>query len=221
MAKILNTSNGKSPTRNPVDRALIRQRDFKKLETEIKTGAAEKSKTIDTGLGGFLMQDRKSEIHANRLKNSMSSISILPGGQSAETRFKISLKRDASQKDISKMESSFGGVSRSNLIDRPLMNRNKSFVEFGDNKNAPGADFYRKESSTNADLIQRATKRQNESQMYTRQDNHDKSQNRSSGATVALNPARYQTNTMSRRAADTSVQRRAMITAPYGARHQT
>lgn len=160
MAKILNTSNGKDPTRNPVDRALIRQKDFKKLETEMRIGAREKGKTHKSGLSGFLMQDRDTDCHANRLKNSMSSISILPGGQTAEIRFSVALKRDASQKEMSKMESSFGGVSRSPLVGRPLMNRNKSFVMFGDMVNAPGADFYRKES-TNTDLITGATKRQN------------------------------------------------------------
>ena len=91
----------------------------------------------------------------------MSSIGLLPGSQTAETRFNVTLKRDASQKEISQMERSFGGVSRSPLINRPLGNRNKSsniFIDFGDSKNAPGADFYRKESTTSADIIARATK---------------------------------------------------------------
>ena len=80
MAKILNTQNGKSPDRNPVDRALVRRLDMKKLETEIKTGATDKCRNINPGLGGFLMQDRGTEVYANRIKNSMSSIGILPGG---------------------------------------------------------------------------------------------------------------------------------------------
>ena len=39
MAKILHTQTAKSPERNPVDRALIRQLDFKKRESEIRHSA--------------------------------------------------------------------------------------------------------------------------------------------------------------------------------------
>ena len=67
------------------------------------------------------MQDRDSEVYANRLKNSVSSINILPGGQDAEKRFNVTLKRDASVKEISDLERSFGGVARSNLMGRPLI----------------------------------------------------------------------------------------------------
>ena len=67
------------------------------------------------------MQDRDSEVYANRLKNSVSSISILPGGQDAEKRFNVTLKRDASVKELSDLERSFGGISRSNLMGRPLI----------------------------------------------------------------------------------------------------
>ena len=80
MAKILNTQRVKSPDRIPVDRAAIRQLEYNKRATEIKIGASDKCKTIDPGLGGFLMQDRVSEVNANRTRNSVSSISILPGG---------------------------------------------------------------------------------------------------------------------------------------------
>ena len=65
-------------------------------------------------------------------------------------------------KEISELERSFGGVSRTNLIGRPMINRNKSFVEFGDTKTAPSADFFRKENNSQAqmDAINRATRRQ-------------------------------------------------------------
>ena len=55
------------------------------------------------------------------MKNSVSSINILPGGQDAEKRFNVTLRRDASVKEISDLERSFGGVARSNLMGRPLI----------------------------------------------------------------------------------------------------
>ena len=92
------------------------------------------------------MQDRDAEVHVNRMKNSVSSISILPGGQDAETRFNLTLKRDASQREISDMERSFGGISRSSLMGRPVINRNKSSVEIGDTRTTPSFDYFRKEN---------------------------------------------------------------------------
>lgn len=53
-------------------------------------------------------------------------------------------------KEISDLERSFGGVSRSNLIGRPVINRNRSVVEFGDSKTTPSFDYFRKENDQKA-----------------------------------------------------------------------
>ena len=60
----------------------------------------------------------------------MSSISTLPGSFAAETRLNQTLRRDASTKDIDRVDFSFGGAPRA-VVDRPIANRNKSFVEIG------------------------------------------------------------------------------------------
>lgn len=159
MAKILHTQTAKSPERTPVDRAAIRKLDFTKRQIEIKSSAQEKCRNIDPGLS-FTIDDRGSEVYTNRIKNRVSSISFLAGGQTAHERYNVGLKRDASQKDIENLDNSFGGFSRTNLAGRPMMNRNKSMIEFGDVKTAPGADFYRKEATNKAqvDLLNSATR---------------------------------------------------------------
>jgi hypothetical protein len=106
-------------------------------------------------LSGFDAGNRQNEISATRAKNNMSSISTLPGSFAAETRHNQTLRRDASTKDIDRVDISFGGVPKA-VVDRPIANRNKSFVEIGERKSNLNADHFRKETGSR-DILLNAT----------------------------------------------------------------
>ena len=134
---------------------MIRRHDFSRLENEIREEGIQKS-AAKTRMGfGLVVPDRKSEVDSNRNKNLLSGISTLPGSFAAQTRINSTLKREASQRNISNIEHNFGGAAKP-IVDRPLMQRNKSFVELG-NKNARfGADHYRKENDNSFNTMKSA-----------------------------------------------------------------
>ena len=100
ITKVINTATAKSPEKTPVDLDKLRRREFSNLQNEIKKGAQTEAAKVPKGLNAFSMASRFDEVLVARAKNNLSSISTLPGSSSVNTRMSMTMKRDASARDL-------------------------------------------------------------------------------------------------------------------------
>ena len=212
MAKLINTSTAVSPSPKPVDQAAIRKHDFDRRQKSIKEAATNKKSTP-----GFSALSRQSEVHTNRNQNNLSSISTLPGNQERRDRLLGTTgERGASRRDVSQLEISLGGVVEDTPA-RPSLLRNKSSIEIGSRALTQGLDGYRKESRNQCSLLKGATAAQRIP--FKRQEDHQRNQNRSGGAKVALNPTRFKENAVTKRLADSALSRKGSTLASGQVHH--